>query len=93
VTGLRSNQLSSFFKWILHPYFKKRLEPNSRLAPLTSIVGKKNTLEVNGAKHLFGSNRSTKHLPLCSAEERFYCTLTLENFEDLQEGQMFVFFF
>jgi len=28
------------------------------------------TMEVNGAKQLFGSNRSSKYLPLCSAEER-----------------------
>jgi len=30
-------------------YFEERLEPNSCLAPLTSIV-EKNTVEVNGAK-------------------------------------------
>jgi len=28
------------------------------LAPLTSIVEKNKTMEVNGAKQLFGSNRS-----------------------------------
>jgi len=28
------------------------------------------TMEVNGAKQLFGSNRSSKYLSLCSAEER-----------------------
>jgi len=27
------------------------------------------TMEVNGAKQLFGSNRSSKYLPFCSAEE------------------------
>jgi len=27
-------------------------------------------MEVNGAPQLFGSNRSSKYLPLCSAEER-----------------------
>jgi len=27
------------------------------------------TMEVNGAKQLFGSNRSSKYLPLCSSEE------------------------
>jgi len=31
---------------------------------------KKNTMEVNGAQQLFGSNRSSKYLSLCSAEER-----------------------
>jgi len=31
-------------------YFEERLEPNSCLAPLTSIVEKNNTMEVNGAK-------------------------------------------
>jgi len=38
------------------------------LAPLTSILCF--SMEVNGAKHLFGSNCSSKYLPLCSAEER-----------------------
>jgi len=27
------------------------------------------TMEVNGAKQLFGPNSSSKYLPLCSAEE------------------------
>jgi len=27
-------------------------------------------MEVNGAKQLFGSNRSSKYLALCSAEEK-----------------------
>jgi len=31
---------------------------------------KKNTMEVNGAKQLFGSNHSSKYLPLCSADKR-----------------------
>jgi len=31
---------------------------------------KKNTMKVNGAKQLFGFNRSSKYLPLCSAEVR-----------------------
>jgi len=31
-------------------YIEERLESNSCLAPLTSIVEKKNTMEVNGAK-------------------------------------------
>jgi len=31
-------------------------------------------MEVNGTKQLFSSNRSSKYLPLCSAEERnSYC--------------------
>jgi len=41
------------------------------LAPLTSILLFLSffTMEVNGAKQLFGSNRSSKYLPSCSAEE------------------------
>jgi len=31
-------------------YFEERLEPNSCLVSLTYIVGKKNTMEVNGVK-------------------------------------------
>jgi len=31
------------------------------------------TMEVNGAKQLFGSNQSSKYLNLCSAEERNSC--------------------
>jgi len=51
-------------------YFEEWLEPNSSLAPLTSRVETKNTMEVNGAPQLFGSNRSSKYIPLCSAEVR-----------------------
>jgi len=40
------------------------LEPNSSLAPLTSIVEKKNTMEVSDAKV---PDVHSKYLPLCSA--------------------------
>jgi len=42
-------------------YFEERLAP---LTYLHSIFF--STMEVNGAKQLFGSNRSSKYLPLCS---------------------------
>jgi len=53
-------------------YFDEPLEPNSCLAPLTSIVEKKKygsqcTMKV---PQLFSSNRSSKYLLLCSAEEK-----------------------
>jgi len=41
---------------------------NSCLAPLTSIV-EKNTMEVNGAKQLFGSNRSS-NIFLCVQQKK-----------------------
>jgi len=44
------------------------------LAPLTSIVFF-SIMEVNGAKQPFGSNRSSKYLPLCSAEEETHTGL------------------
>jgi len=47
-------------------YFEERLEPNSIDFHSISFFYK----EVNGAKQPFSSNRSSKHLPLCSAEER-----------------------
>jgi len=46
-------------------YFEERFEP------LTStIIIIFCTMEINGAPQLFGSNRSSKYLPLCSATER-----------------------
>ncbi len=39
-------------------------------APLTSIVGKKNTMEVNGAPELLCFPHSSEYLPLCSEEQR-----------------------
>jgi len=50
-------------------YFEEQLESNGCLAPLTSIVEKKNTMEVNGAKvkivlqniFLFLFSRRKKH--------------------------------
>jgi len=47
-------------------YSEERLEPNSCLAPLTSSRKKK----YNGSQWYQSSNRSSKYLPLCSAEER-----------------------
>jgi len=48
-------------------YFEERLKPNSCLAPLTSIVEKK---KYYGSQWCQNSNRSSRYLPLCSAEER-----------------------
>ncbi len=39
-------------------------------APLTSIVGKENTMEVNGSPELLCFPHSSEYLPLCSAEQR-----------------------
>ncbi len=39
-------------------------------APLTSIVGKKITMDVNGAPELLCFPHSSEYLPLCSAEQR-----------------------
>ncbi len=39
-------------------------------APLTSIVRKTNTMEVNGAPELLCFPHSSEYLPLCSAEQR-----------------------
>jgi len=44
-----------------------------QLARLTSIVlfiYLFSTIEVNAAKQQFGSNRSSKYIPLCSSEQR-----------------------
>jgi len=48
-------------------YFEERLEANSCLAPLTSIVEK---IKYYGNQWCQAYNRSSKYLPLCSAEER-----------------------
>ncbi len=51
-------------------YFEESLQPGCFGAPLTSIVGKKNTMEVNGAPDLLCFPHSSEYLPLCSAEQR-----------------------
>ncbi len=50
--------------------FWRKFEPGCFGAPLTSIVGKKNTMEVNGAPELLCFPHSSEYLPLCSAEQR-----------------------
>ncbi len=47
----------------------KGRKPGCFGAPLTSIVGKKNTMEVNGAPELLCFPHSSEYLPLCSAEQ------------------------
>ncbi len=51
-------------------YFEESLYPGCFGATLTSIVGKKNTMEVNGAPELLCFPHSSEYLPLCSAEQR-----------------------
>ncbi len=51
-------------------YFEESLQPGCFGAPLTSIIGKKNTMEVNGAPELLCFPHSSEYLPLCSAEQR-----------------------
>ncbi len=46
-------------------------------APLTSIVGKQNTMEVNGAPELPGYKLYSEYLPLCSPEQRNHTGLEL----------------
>ncbi len=51
-------------------YFEESLLPGCFGAPLTSIVEKENTIEVNGAPELLCFPHSSEYLPLCSAEQR-----------------------
>jgi len=64
VANLYEFLYSAEHKW---RYFEEWLEPNSCLAPLTSIVEKK---KYYGSQLCQSSIRSSKYLHLCSAEER-----------------------
>ncbi len=50
-------------------YSEESLQSGCFGAPLTSIVGKENTMEVNGAPELLCFPHSSEYLPLCSAEQ------------------------
>jgi len=76
----------SFFCWTHRKIFWRMI---GTLVPLTSIVFF-STMEVNGTKQLFGSNRSSKYLPMCSAEERnSYMFVTI--WEWVNDDRIFIF--
>ncbi len=56
---------------------KKVCKPGCFGAPLTAIVGKKNTMEVNGAPELLCFPQSSEYLPLSSAEQDIHTGLEL----------------
>ncbi len=60
----------NLYEFLYTTEHKRRYSEESFGAPLTSIVGNKNTMEVNGAPELLCFPRSSEYLPLCSAEQR-----------------------
>jgi len=68
--------VANLFEFLLSAEHKGRYF-EERLASLTSHGIYFSTMDVNVAKQLFGANRSSKYLPLCSIEERNWFATTL----------------